>query len=203
MKVDQLWGRAFYANGLSFGLVKDPHFKAVVAATTSFGESYPGPPFVDRLQTTILEREKRLYRDGLASFQESLQLIGATITNDRWSDVSRRPLLNLLVVSPKGEMFLKVVDTGGETKDAAYIVGQLIDCIREVGVDSVIQVITDSAVVCKAAGRLVEQEFSWITWTPCTPHCLDLLLEDVGKLPWAAEVVAEAKAVVKFITNHH
>jgi hypothetical protein len=30
-----------------------------------------------------------------------------------------------------------------------------------------------------------------------------LLLEDVGKLPWAAEVVAEAKAMVKFITNHH
>jgi len=32
---------------------------------------------------------------------------------------------------------------------------------------------------------------------------LDLLLEDVGKLPWAAKVVAEAKAVVKFITSHH
>jgi len=28
---------------------------------------------------------------------------------------------------------------------------------------------------------------------------LDLLLEDVGKLPW----VAEGKVVVKFITNHH
>jgi len=38
---------------------------------------------------------------------------------------------------------------------------------------------------------------------PCTPHCLDLLLEDVGKLPWATEVVAKAKVVVKFITNHH
>ncbi len=25
----------------------------------------------------------------------------------------------------------------------------------------------------------------------------------MGKLPWAAEVVAEAKVVVKFITNHH
>jgi hypothetical protein len=34
------------------------------------------------------------------------------------------------------------------------------------------------------------------------PHCLNLLLEDVGKLPWAVEVVAEAKVVVKFITNH-
>jgi hypothetical protein len=100
-------------------------------------------------------------------------------------------------------MFLKAVDTGGETKDIVYIARQLIDCIREVGADSVIQVVIDNAVVCKATGRLVEQEFSWIKWTPCTPHCLDLLLEDVGKLPWAAEVVAEAKAVVKFITNHH
>jgi hypothetical protein len=108
----------------------------------------------------------------------------------------------MLVISPKGEMFLKAVDTGGETKDAAYIAGQLIDCIREVGADSIIQVVTDSATVCKVAGRLVEQEFSWITWTPCTPHSLDLLLEDVGKLPWVAEVVVEAKAVVKFITNH-
>jgi hypothetical protein len=59
-------------------------------------------------------------------------------------------------------MFLKAVDTGGETKDAAYIVGQLIDCIQEVGADNIIQVVTDSAAVCKAAGRLVEQEFSWI-----------------------------------------
>ncbi len=170
-----------------------------MAATASFGESYPGPPYVDRLRTTILEHEKQLCRDGLASFQESLQLTGATITNDGWFDVRKPPLLNLLVISPKGEMFLKAVDTGGETKDAAYIAGQLIDCIREVGADNVIQVVTDSAVVYKAAGRLVEQEFSWIMWTPCTPHCLDLLLEDVGKLPWAAEVVAEAKAVVKFI----
>jgi hypothetical protein len=100
-------------------------------------------------------------------------------------------------------MFLKAVDTGGETKDAAYIARQLIDCIREVGANSVIQVVTNSATICKATGRLVEQEFSWITWTPCTPHCLDLLLEDVGKLPWVTEVVIKAKAVVKFITNHH
>jgi hypothetical protein len=35
-------------------------------------------------------------------------------------------------------MFFKAVDTRGETKDAAYIARQLIDCIREVGADSVI-----------------------------------------------------------------
>jgi hypothetical protein len=46
-------------------------------------------------------------------------------------------------------MFLKAVDTGGETKDAAYIVGQLIDYIREVSADIVIQVVINNAVVCK------------------------------------------------------
>ncbi len=56
----------------------------------------------------------------------------------------------------------------------------MIDCIREVGADSVIQVITDSAAVYKAAGRLVEQKFSWITWTPCTPHCLAYSLKMWG-----------------------
>ncbi len=109
-----------------------------MAATVSFGESYSGPPSVDRLRTTILECEKQLCRDGLASFQESLQLTRATITSDGWSDVRRRPLLNMLAVSPTGEMFLKAVDTGGETKDSAYIAGQLIDCIREVGADNII-----------------------------------------------------------------
>jgi hypothetical protein len=84
-----------------------------MATTANFGESYLGPPSVDKLRTTILESEKQLYRDGLASFQESLQLTGATITSDGWSDVRRCPLLNLFVVSPKGEMFLKAVDTGG------------------------------------------------------------------------------------------
>jgi hypothetical protein len=138
---------------------------------------------MDRLRTTILEREKQLYQDGLASFQESLQLTWATITSDRWFDVRRRPLLNLFIISPKGEMFLKEVDTGGETKDCSYtahIARQLIDCIREVGADNVIQVVIDNAIVYKDAGRLVEQEFSWITWMPCTPHCLDVLVEDVG-----------------------
>ncbi len=76
---------------------------------------------MDRLRTTILECEKQLCRDGLASFQESLQLTGATITSDGWSDVRRRPLLNLLVISPKGDMFFKAIDTRGETKDATYI----------------------------------------------------------------------------------
>jgi hypothetical protein len=39
--------------------------------------------------------------------------------------------------------------------------------------------------------------------TPCTAHCLDLLLEDIGKLAWAKDLLREGKDIVQFIMNHH
>jgi hypothetical protein len=72
-----------------------------------------------------------------------------------------------------------------------------------VGPDNVIQVVSDSAAACKAAGALVVARFPHITWTPCTAHCLDLLLEDIGSLAWAKDTIKEAKSLVHFLTNHH
>ncbi|XP_059077299.1 uncharacterized protein LOC131876323 [Cryptomeria japonica] len=41
-----------------------------------------------------------------------------------------------------------------------------------------------------------------ITWSPCAAHCLDLVLEDIGKIGWVKKVVEDAKSVTKFIYNH-
>jgi hypothetical protein len=41
-----------------------------------------------------------------------------------------------------------------------------------------------------------------VTYTPCTAHCIDLLLEDIGKLDWAAITISIFRGVVKFLTNH-
>jgi Protein of unknown function (DUF 659)/hAT family C-terminal dimerisation region len=64
-------------------------------------------------------------------------------------------------------------------------------------------VCTDSASNCVLAGKLIEERFPHITWAPCGAHCMDLLLEDIGRLPWAASIITEAKQVVSFIRNHH
>jgi hypothetical protein len=50
-KVDALWGRAFYGIGLSFRLINDPHFKAIVEATADFGENYKLPSLVSSGET--------------------------------------------------------------------------------------------------------------------------------------------------------
>ncbi len=191
-KVDALWGRAFYGNGLSFRLINDPHFKAAIEATADFGKNYKLPSLVS-LRTTLLDKEKVSVAAKLKSFMTSTRSSKATITSDGWSDTRNRPLLNLLMVTPKGEKFLESVDTCGDTKDANFIAQVVGKAIEDVGAEIVVQVCMDSATVCKVAGRKLEARFPHITFTPCTPHCLDLLLEDMGKLDWVSSVIVEAR----------
>eukprot|EP01018_Ginkgo_biloba_P020653 Gb_39231 [translate_table: standard] len=73
----------------------------------------------------------------------------------------------MIVVCPKGSMFLNAVDCNWELKDATFIANILIDAIESVGPSNVVQVITNNARVCKAAGLLVEARYENIFWTPC------------------------------------
>jgi hypothetical protein len=42
-----------------------------------------------------------------------------------------------------------------------------------------------------------------ITWQPCVAHVTDLFLEDVGRLDWVQPTIAQGRAVIKFVRNHH
>lgn len=52
-------------------------------------------------------------------------------------------------------------------------------------------------------GNMVEAEFPNIVWTPCASHSLDLLMEDMGNLPWIKTIVDDALSIVTFFTNKH
>ena len=67
-------------------------------------------------------------------------------------------------------MFLKAVDCEGQVKDAEFISCILIDAIESVGLDNVVQVVTDNAKVCRAAGIIIESRYDHIFWTSSTIH---------------------------------
>ena len=46
------------------------------------------------------------------------------------------------------------------------------------------------------------ERYASLYWTPCATHCIDLMLEDMGKLPWIKEVIESARSVTKYIYNH-
>ena len=51
-------------------------------------------------------------------------------------------------------------------------------------------------------GILLMERHPAIFWTPCAAHCLDLMLEDIGKTEWVKSCVERAKSICKFIYNH-
>lgn len=80
------------------------------------------------------------------------------IVSDGWSDAQKRPLLNFLVVTEDGPMFLRAINTEGISKTKEYIAEKMLAVIDEVGAQNVVQVITDNAANCRAAGIIVEQK---------------------------------------------
>jgi len=90
-------------------------------------------------------------------------------------------LINVISQSPHGAMFLKAVDCEGQMKDSQFIANILIEAVELVGPENVVQVITDNATVCRAAGLIVEGKYQHIFWTPCVVHSLNLMLSKLGK----------------------
>jgi hypothetical protein len=64
------------------------------------------------------------------------------------------------------------------------------EVVLYVGADNVVQFITDNATNYVAAGRLLEKEFPKLYWSPCAAHCINLMLQDIGKLPEISEAVS-------------
>jgi Protein of unknown function (DUF 659) len=62
-----------------------------------------------------------------------------------------------------------------------------------------LQVVTDSAAACKAAGALIMARWPHITWSPCAAHVCDLAIEDIFKLDLFKSLLQETKDFITFI----
>ncbi|KAF2318549.1 hypothetical protein GH714_008841 [Hevea brasiliensis] len=101
------------------------------------------------------------------------------------------------VACPKGTLYLKSVDISGHEDDANYLFELLVSIVLEVGVENVIQVITDNAASYVYAGRLLMAKYSSLFWSPCASYCIDKMLEDISKLEWVGTVLEEANTITR------
>ena len=79
-----------------------------------------------------------------------------------------------MATSKGAPIFLKAIDGKKEYKDKFYTSEFLMNVIKEIEPEKVVQVITDNAYVMKAARSLIEAEYPHIFWTPCVVHTLNL-----------------------------
>lgn len=200
-EVDKAVARMCYSTGVSFNIVNNKHFKDMCDKIARYGPAYQLPSDYP-IRTSLLQSEYEAVSHLVEQFHSAhLSQTGGTIVSDGWSDVQRRPILNILLVTPSGATFLNSVDSSGQVKDAHFIAEVISAAIEKVGPQQIVQVITDSASNCKASWDIIKENYPHVICSPCAAHCLDLLLEDWGKLSFAS-VVQQVADVVTFINGH-
>ncbi|XP_021754563.1 uncharacterized protein LOC110719893 [Chenopodium quinoa] len=158
--------RMFYTGGLPFNLTRNPYYVSSYTIAANSNHSGYKPPGYNKLRTTLLCKEKENVDRLLQLIKETWKTKGVSIVSDGWSDPQRRPLINIMIASKKGPMFMKAIDCSGEIKDKDFIATLLSEVIDEIGDQNVVQIITDNASNCKVAGELVEGRYPHIYWTP-------------------------------------
>jgi hypothetical protein len=201
-EADKLVGKCFLWSDIPFNIAKNnPFYQPMFDAVVVVGPGYKAPTY-EELRGPILQNEKIDCASRLEELKASWEITGCIVMSDGWTDQKGRTLLNFLVNCPKGSMFAKSVDVSAHVKYATLLCDLLDEFIREVGPQHVVQVITDNAANYVAAGRMLMQRYPTLFWTPCAAHCIDLILEDMGKIPYIRDIVDSAKSILKFIYNH-
>ncbi|XP_061371723.1 uncharacterized protein LOC133314291 isoform X1 [Gastrolobium bilobum] len=188
-----------YTNGIPLNVVCSRSFKLMVEAIGNYGPHLKVPSLYET-NGPLLEKEMKQTKEMLRGHKEEWSKFGCSIILD--ADKKDGTLINLMVNCPSGTMYVKSVDAFAYMKTENKLF-QLLDAfVEEIGEGNVVQVITDNGSNYAVAGKLLQVKRMNLYWTPCAAHCVDLMLEDIEKIPRVKKAVQRGIALVGFIHNH-
>jgi hypothetical protein len=190
-----------YENGISFNVINSRSWEIMLESIGQYGHGYRSPSYHD-VRGPLLERAVNRTTELRKKHEESWKEFGCTLMSDGWTSTSHRHFINFLANSPAGTFFLGSVDASSEVANAEMLADLLETQIDKIGKEYVVQVVTDNGSNFKAAGRILMERIPHLFWTPCAAHCLDLMLEDIGKIKEFSTCINWAKKVSKFIYKH-
>ncbi|XP_042449877.1 uncharacterized protein LOC122034629 [Zingiber officinale] len=189
----------FYNNAIPFHVAKSDEFKKMLDLVARHGIGFK-PPSYHEIRVKYLKQQVDCTKEVIEQHKAFWKKMGCTIMTDGWTDKRRRTILNFLVNSPMGTIFLKSIDASDISKTADKIFKLMDEIVEEVGEENVVQIVTDNAANYKAAGEMLMGKRKRLYWTPCAAHCIDLMLEDFEKkIPIHKETIARGKKITTYI----
>lgn len=200
-KIGTAISQFFLFNHIPYNAADSPFYQGMVK---TIAEAGPGvkPPTPYEISHGYLDAEVEFYTEYLKTYHSQWDEYGVTLMCDGWTTQNRRNIINFLVYSPAGTVFLKSIDASDHYKNGKYIFGLMKDAVKDIGEKRMVQVVTDNGSNYKAAGQLLTEEFPHIFWTPCAAHCIDLMLEDIAEDPDIRSTILTSQKLTGFIYNH-
>ena len=143
-------GKFFLDGGIPPNKASSPYFTTMLDAAAEHGPGIKAPtPY--EIGHICVEKEYDELQAWVQTFKWAWKERGCTLMCDGWTTITHRHLLNFLVYSSMGTVFIKSIDVTDYIQDAKYINRLLNDVIEEIGADCIVQVVTDNAANTKAA----------------------------------------------------
>ncbi|KAL8529987.1 hypothetical protein ACS0TY_007166 [Phlomoides rotata] len=187
-----------YDAAIPFNAVNYPSFQVMCDMLSRAGPGFK-PPTYHEVRVTCLSKVVTEVEQEIQTCRDEWKKVGCSLMVDGWIDKRQRTLINFLVNSPKGTVFLELVDASEYAKTGEKMAELIEGVINKIGGENVVQVISDNASNMVLAGTLLEQRWPCLYWTPCAAHCIDLMLEDIGKLPRMKNTLKQAMSVTAYV----
>ena len=152
VKAKMAVARWWYDANLPFNAAQSKFYQPAIDAMTAIGPGFKGPS-LHELRGSLLQMTVNDVQDYLQEIKKAWSDTGCSLMADGWTNQKQQSIINFLVFSPKGTMFLKSVDTSGFRKDAETLFKLFDEVVQEIGVENLVQFITDNDASYKAAGK--------------------------------------------------
>jgi len=97
--------RGLCANGIPFNVLRNPQFVEMVTTINNYPKGYK-PLSSEKARTVLLDECKRRVEKDLVPIKDTWFHQGVAIVSDGWSNVKHMPLINVLVVNSRTDMFI-------------------------------------------------------------------------------------------------
>lgn len=199
-EADMAVARFLYDAGIQFTAANSQYFQEMADAIAAVGPGYKMPSY-HSLRGKLLKRSVQEVSEYGEEVRKSWEVTGCSVMVDKWMDRNSHTVINFFVYCPKGTVFLKSVAVSDITSPEALL--NFFDgVVQEVGQKNIINFLTDTSPSFKAAGKLLMEKYKTFFCTTSGAHCIDIMLEEIGKMDVMKEVLAKAKQVTQFVYNN-
>ncbi|KAH0638781.1 hypothetical protein KY285_035367 [Solanum tuberosum] len=201
-EISKYIGRFFYEAGIDFDAIRSPSFQKMVRATLSPGQTIKFPS-CQELKGWILEDAVKEMRQYVTEIRNSWASTGCSILLDGWIDSDGRNLINTLVYSPRGTIYLRSSDISSFSENVDALLLFYEEVLEEVGVETVVQIVAYSTSDWMIeAGQKLMDRCKTVFWSIDASYCMELMLQEVTKIGWIKEALKKTKMLVQFIYSH-
>ncbi|KAI5409265.1 hypothetical protein KIW84_054899 [Lathyrus oleraceus] len=197
----QYIARFVYTCGIAFDVANGKAFKLMLEAVGSYGPHLKSSTFHE-LRVPLLQKELEYTKCLLKNHKVQKNKYGCSIMLDGWTDRKGKTLINFFANCLAGTVFVKNIAASDYAKTGDKLAELLDTFVEEIGEQNVVQLIIDNGSNYVATDKILTSKRPNMFWTPYATQCINLVLEDIGKIPKFDKVIKYGVKVVGYIYNH-